>query len=587
MKLSTALQWDNVDGKMDGLLYFSQRLDEMLFHYTIDLYKAPVLNTHLLLKEYISVLHDKDIADKYLATILDEIIESLAKDPIIKNYWGSTNVTKSLEALRRLPDKAKTAMIEYLNHVFGETRYFSWCCDYAKTFVMQNNQKEKIEQMLKCLIPELIEKGYTPEYIFHFNRTCLLQSSNPSLETFLNRFDCKKRKYRVYIAAEQWISTFKTLLGQRMGINFTDDGNYTKYKHGRDYVIIHINDIEAFDDNHAARIAFERINLFLRFYTAVDNKEQPAFQDTAMVIEHEKEKAAFVSFAANEYSVIEGMMVDEASKYTEQLITNLITHARCSLSKLTKAVDLHNNSLRSPDYNSGFLNLWSALEVLSLKEMGSNDLEQITGTLLPILQIKYFYSVVSDFMQKIKEALSPDEYAELLGKISSGESELEKIARFLFISDYSSLREIYAKLLSQYPVLRYRMHFLSETAKVKRDLLSLCEKYCKRVSWHLSRIYRTRNTLTHSGNAPKNIRSLGEHLHFYLDLTMMEVFEKLTCGVQFCTLDNALLDSLLACDILKKELNQKSKLEEANISTLLHPIFTVQDKFEYTCDCDF
>jgi len=49
VKLFTAFQWDNIDGRLDGLLYFSQRLDEMLFHYTVDLYKAPVLNTHLLL----------------------------------------------------------------------------------------------------------------------------------------------------------------------------------------------------------------------------------------------------------------------------------------------------------------------------------------------------------------------------------------------------------------------------------------------------------------------------------------------------------------------------------------------------------
>ena len=52
MKLSLP-RWDNTNGDLDGLLYFAQRLDEMLFNFSIDLYKAPVLNTHSLLVEYL------------------------------------------------------------------------------------------------------------------------------------------------------------------------------------------------------------------------------------------------------------------------------------------------------------------------------------------------------------------------------------------------------------------------------------------------------------------------------------------------------------------------------------------------------
>ena len=122
-----------------------------------------------------------------------------------------------------------------------------------------------------------------------------------------------------------------------------------------------LDDVSGLDDNQAAKNAFQTINLFLRFYTAVDNKEQPKFASTAMVIENNETPPSFVAFTANGYSVIEGMKIDEASKYTEDLITNLITHARCSLPQLVKAIDLHNNSLSSPDYSSSFLNLWSAL----------------------------------------------------------------------------------------------------------------------------------------------------------------------------------------------------------------------------------
>ena len=214
--------------------------------------------------------------------MLEELNDALSKDPTIKKYWGKDNIVKAQDAFRSLPDKARITLVEYLLHAFGGTKYFTWCCEYLKWIVGQSNQKERIEQALKCLVPELIGRGYSSQYI----------------------------------------------------------------------------------------------------------------------------------------------------------------------------------------------------------------------------------------------------------------------------------------------------------------LLNMSEKYRKRVDWHLSRIYRTRNALVHSGDVPRYIRYLGEHLHYYLDLLMLESFEKLSCGVQFCELDNALLDSLLACEILKKQLSTKEKLKADDIQTLVTPIFTKQDEFEYTCNCE-
>ena len=585
MKLS-APRWDNTSGDLDGLLYFGQRLDEMLFDFSIDLYKAPVLNTHFLLTEYISVYNNVEIDNKYLPVILEELSDTLSKDPIVNKYWGRDNVVKVQSAFRSLPDKAKITLAEYLLHAFGQTRYFTWCCEYVKWIVTQSNQKERIEQALKCLVPELIGKGYSSQYIFYYNKKCILKTDTPSIELFIDRFDCKKRKYKVYMAAEKRIVTFEDLLTHRMGIIFEDDGNYKKFKHDEDLVIFHFDDIEALDDQNASRLAFERVNLFLRFFTAVDNKIAPRFHNIAMVIEESMDIPAFVSFGADEYSVIEGMQIDEAGKYAEKLITDLITHARCSLPKLTKAIDLHNNSLKSSDYSGSFLNLWSALEVLSLKTVGNNDLEQVSGTILPILQLKYFASITNDFLKKLKAALTPETYNALLEKINTGNSDVEKIAALIFLEEYDELRDSCCKELSSYPVLRHRIHTLSDAAKEKKSLLNMSEKYRKRVDWHLSRIYRTRNALVHSGAVSRNIRYLGEHLHFYLDSLMLESFEKLSCGVQFCKLDNALLDSLLACEILKQQLNKKERLKADDLQILVDPTFTKQDKFEYICDCE-
>lgn len=51
MKYSIPKNCDNISD-IDGVLYFAQRLEEMLFNYTIDLFRMPLLNTHGLTKEY-------------------------------------------------------------------------------------------------------------------------------------------------------------------------------------------------------------------------------------------------------------------------------------------------------------------------------------------------------------------------------------------------------------------------------------------------------------------------------------------------------------------------------------------------------
>jgi len=582
MKLSIPTWYPQVE--LDGLLYFAQRLDEMLFHYTIDLYKAPVLNTHLLLTEYLGLLYNKEIGDKYLSYILDEIKLSLTKDPVVNRYWGRDNTTKVVQTLKNSSKQVQSSMIDYIYRIFGGEEYHYWCYEYLKELVLQD-KKDKIEQVMKCYIPELIGRGYSSEYIYNFNKKCLLETSNPSMDLFINRFDFKKRKYKVYIAADKWINSFRSLFSEHLRVSFMEDENYKKLKHKNNQVVFHIDDIEALDDNNAAQIAFEKLNIFLRFYSAVDNKKQPRFSDKAMVFEGDSTTPSFVSFGMKKYNVIEGMRNEVASEFTEQLINNLVTYAKCSLGQLFKACDLHNFSLKNPDYNSAFINLWSVLEVLSIKELGTNHLEQVTGTLLPILEKRYYNSLINDFASKINFALSK-EYKKLLSELTEHSSELEKIAEFLFLDKYDTLRKNYSAVLTHYPVLRYRIHIYSEAANSKKQLLSLGENYKQRVEWHLSRIYRIRNSIAHSGASPQSIRYIGEHLHYYVDILMMEAFTKLTSGVHFCSVSNALLDSLLAWDTLKNLLNRKEEIKIEDIKMLINPTFTSHIKFTNNRSCE-
>ena len=47
----------------DGVLYFAQRIEEMLMEFSSHLYKVPVYNTFLLLIEYLNVSSDVKMAE--------------------------------------------------------------------------------------------------------------------------------------------------------------------------------------------------------------------------------------------------------------------------------------------------------------------------------------------------------------------------------------------------------------------------------------------------------------------------------------------------------------------------------------------
>lgn len=73
---------------------------------------------------------------------------------------------------------------------------------YIKEIVPQEQEKKKIERALKCFVPELIGRGYSGEYIYHYVRKIFFERPVDSIEVlnvFLDRFDFKRKEYTVYV----------------------------------------------------------------------------------------------------------------------------------------------------------------------------------------------------------------------------------------------------------------------------------------------------------------------------------------------------------------------------------------------------
>ena len=185
----------------DGILYFSQRIDEMLKHSTYHIYKAPVLNTYLLVEEYLITADQvkKGIIDQsHLKFIFEEFLESFDNDIIIKEYISEEEKTALVNKLNGSTEFDRNKVMHYILHRLSKYDY--WCKEYLLKIAPQEKEKRLIEQALRCYIPGLIDRGYSSDYIYYHNKTVFNQSDKNDLELleeFLNRFDFKKRKYSV------------------------------------------------------------------------------------------------------------------------------------------------------------------------------------------------------------------------------------------------------------------------------------------------------------------------------------------------------------------------------------------------------
>lgn len=188
----------------DGYLFFVQRLQEMLFHYSDDIVKAPVHNTQTLLEEYVDTEKDVvkgSIKQYQLDIIAKEIKSSLMTDVIVRELYKY----EVIEEMAKFLDKDQRTAVHYIFNKIPKKKYYEICCKYLKENLSESNRKTEIEKGLRAWLAFLLWHGYSSEYIYRFLRNIFEESINDpekKAQIFLNRFDFEIGKYKVYFVSD-------------------------------------------------------------------------------------------------------------------------------------------------------------------------------------------------------------------------------------------------------------------------------------------------------------------------------------------------------------------------------------------------
>ena len=561
----------------EGLLFFVQRIQEMLFHFSDDIYRAPVHNTSTLIQEFINVhkeVKSGDVGTYQLGPIYDEIKDSFLHDKVLYAYLGEEYVKSLHDQLHSCTETNRINLINYLSGLI-KPFYLSWATDYLKSHITNGKHKVEIESGTRAWISDLIMRGYTSEFIYSYTEHFLVKGNIESIEmakTYFDRFDFQKRAYKVYFQLSNTISQYFEILKERILLSFEDDGNYSLIQPKKNRTICHL-EIESLDYYKAITCAYERVNIFIKYYQFISNKRICLLHKFGAVWDSENNRMCHMPIIPTGLKAIEIHSSMMNAELIDDTILGMQDNAKREMVQFNKAIALHNSALQQQHPKDGFVNLWSILEVFCPQGEAPTKIDPILNSVLPVLQNDYFTTVFSNIDSDLKDNLSELDYDELMQKIHSAGS-LSEIAGFCLLPEFEQLRDgVFKQELKNYPLLRNKIYSLYMLRKNKNALFALSKRYRQRVKWHLYRLYRMRNAIVHTGSAPYRIQVLGEHLHSYVDCVMFEVVFKLGKNNVLRSIDNIFVDTELLLKSKDAHFSPSNAIDEYDLKILFKEMF--------------
>lgn len=563
----------------EGLLFFVQKMQEMLYHYSDDIHRAPVHNTSTLANEFCELYKSVkrgQVSNYQLKPLFAELAHSFCNDFILRDCLGDDFIDTVYSQMKGCSDSDYYSIANYVSNI-AAPNYFNWTVKYLSKHIPHGNHKTEIEKGARCLISDAIMRGYSGEFIYSYIEQTLISHNVSSLcvlDDFFKRFDFKKRLYKIYMQISEDIAVHAEILHKRLSLNFEDDGHFHLMRQEKRYVMCYF-ELEALDYYCATNKAYLAINLFLKYYRFISNKRKHMLYKFGAVWNAEDDQVHYLPIIPTGFKAIEENDDSMIIKLLDSILVGVQVHNTTGVSELNKAIELHNSALQQRLPKDGFINLWSVFEVLcplhnrsTNKDNTISKIDAVIHHVLPVLQSDYFPSTLQSIIKDLQSNLTMQDFNELLDSIE-GPDVSHKIAALCLLPEYEKLREELFSKMSNLPLLRYKIYKLYLYRNKKRELFNLSQQYAQRVKWHLYRLYRARNAIVHAGKAPRQIQVLGEHLHSYVDSVMLEVAFKLSSNNMLTNIDSVFTDAFLLLKRKEKLFSENTAVKPDDLLVLL------------------
>ncbi len=581
MKLKSTKDWHQ-EPKLEKLLYFAQRLDELFFDYTLDTYKPPALNSVHLCREAIELIEDIDdeLIDKNnLTHVLEELEWSLSSDVVAKVILEAPFQKFILKGDSIKLSEIKVRL-EVLERVLNPLNYIEVCQILLKLEI-ESGSKKKIDSILRTYSSSLINHGVSKQHLYEKTQEFFFYGKEltkvEELDEYFYLVSPTMHHFEIYFAVSALINDVKESI-PTFGLSIIDDlpeevlplAQKEEFNLRDNEVWVEVLDVEAFDRHSARMKAEEKLDMVRDLFLLFSHKNRIEWRGDSIITQCCDETPVLIRKPKNSMEKCFDLRSKEAATRLNRMIKSLNLKGT-NFTKFHRAVDLHALGSTNDLPENQLLNIWIALETLVPSHVnGGGKVVKIINGIMPIL--------LKNYLKRLVERLTGDlirwnrtKVGKVLRKIpdSKGKSLYLKVLELITVDEHKELvSELYSELDNFY-LLKNRIFEMTELFKKPENLIKKIELHEKKVGWQIRRIYRTRNLIVHSGRSLEYIDTLIENAHDYLDQTMNTIINY-SCGMlDVYTLEQAFDMAKIEYEVYMSELKGLSKIDKSNFDRLV------------------
>jgi hypothetical protein len=521
--------------ELEGLRYFAQRLDEMLFDYTLDTYKPAALNSISLCDEALSLISDvenKIIDEQNLEHVMDELLWALRQDDVAKKLLD-LDPEFYVQTDRETPLPVKRRRLETLSGSLGVFRYVEAGKEKLARAV-RGNSKSEIDALLRGYVPALINHGVSKQSIHDRLIECFFRKDKQvtdvsDVDKFLEKIYPYTHEFNIIFSVSNLIlqvkdsvRAFKLKIAEELPEEFQQFATSHSIRCEEGYVFVEVTDVSALDNYSALEKAEQKLEQLSNLFAFFSHKTRLNWSDRVMMTRCCEPGVVSIR---RPLSPIQKCS-DHKPQFAAQKLNNMLGSLSLrgsSFVKFNQAIELHGMALESAAPDNQLLNLWIAIETITPSSASdSSKIAKIVSGFMPFLLSRYIERIV---IMLTKDLLRWNRKAchEIIGKVDGNKKFHQKVLRLVTLSEYDEFRREFYSRLDDFPLLRYRIFSLHERMKGPDKIKAMLNLHKKKLEWQIRRIYRTRNLMVHSGRTPSFVDTLIENSHDYLDQVLSRI----------------------------------------------------------------
>ncbi|UHL64080.1 hypothetical protein LSG25_18995 [Paralcaligenes sp. KSB-10] len=532
MRFRNLSKW-NDSAHTAGLLFFAQLLEELLFDFSLDTYKASVMQTGSLCSEAIRTIDDIEagnIKEPNIWHVTSELCASFEKDSVAQAlvplpsgaFFGKLKNTRT--PLKELKDVLKLLLVQ-----LKPTSYRDKNEELLANEICGRQAHSEIRRLARSYITTLVSTGYSQKYLHETSLDFFWRGpgniiDNAAIMEFFALIPRAHSSFTAIFHVDKLFAGAATAfdsLGMKIHETLPDNFEtskwpaFTSQAHGRIYAVV--EKISARDVYSARMEAESRLKMGSTFLSLFHHKKEACWSPDSIIINEENSQQRKISQPINSMHKCLDMREVLAAKQL-QLFMQDFSLERQSFAKFISSSRLHSMALASDTEENQILNLWVALESLVPSETKSADtsnIEHITNSITPFLNFEYIERLLDNL---VRDLLRWNHRATKTAlRNVPGKKFTHKLAKLLALQQFSAELAQLENSFRDFHLLRDRVGYFKSTLSSPEAVIDALKNHKQRLDWQIRRIYRTRNVIVHTGVTPDYTRTLIEHTHVYLD----------------------------------------------------------------------